>query len=184
MTKGRRERQPRKQHPLMGQTSSVDGSDLASLSTDALHQRIDAIIRATRDRRLKLARQGKFEFLRRGIGPSSVESEVFKTTTKRIAQTKRSNVRSREARVLQSLESLDICNRVEQVVSDFIRRASTGDRIMLSRLVGIAANIICSLNAIAIDTPDVVRPISRKSIFWPALIGRKRSESPDLLRQS
>jgi len=64
MTKGRRDRQPRKQHPLMRQTSSVDGSDLASLSTDALQQRMDAIIRATRDRRLKLAGQSKFAFLK------------------------------------------------------------------------------------------------------------------------
>jgi hypothetical protein len=46
----------------MRQTSSVDGSDLASLSTDALQQRMDAIIRATRDRRLKLAGQSNLHF--------------------------------------------------------------------------------------------------------------------------
>jgi hypothetical protein len=135
---------------------------------------VDAIIRADADRHLEFKRQGKFAFLRRGIGPSSVESDALGTTTSRTIQPKRSKISSIEARALQAFESLDICNRVEQTVSDFTRRASTGDPIMLNRLVCIAVHVIQSLNAIAIKTPEMVYPISRIHFLWPALIGRKR----------
>ncbi len=45
---------------------------------------------------------------------------------------------------------------------------------MLNRLVEIAVHIIRSLDEIAINTLEVVHPISRNLFLWPGLIGRKR----------
>jgi len=175
MNKGRRDQQRRKEHPSLRQTGSVDGSDWARFSADAMRRRVDAIIRAQRERRLKRREEGRFAFLKRALGSPSLKSDASTGTAKRNPQAEHSNIRSREARALQTAESLDICARVEQTVSDFIRRASTGDRTMVSKLNSIAVEIIAALNFIALKRPEVVLPISRKSFFWPALIGRKRA---------
>jgi hypothetical protein len=173
MTKGRPGRQQRKDH--RPQTSSIDGSGLASLPADALRRRVDKILQVRHARDLKLKEQGKFEFLKSGLGPPAPKSDASATTTKRIAQAKRLKISDRDARALQFVEILDTCNQVEQMLSNCIRCASTGDPIMLNRLVAIAVHIIRSLDEIVINTPEVVHPISRNLFFWPGLIGRKRS---------
>src|SRR5205085_2736470 len=144
MNKGRRDRQRRKENSSLRELPSVDGSDSATSSAVEMRRRIDAIIRATRKQDLKLAEEGKFAFLKRGkFSPNSGAFTAIDTTN---AQGKSSNLRAREAAAVQGAESLDICAQVEETLSDFIRRASIGDRLMATKLIYFAVHIISSLN--------------------------------------
>jgi hypothetical protein len=179
MKKRRTDSQWGKKRPPLQEPPLRNGSQLAEFS----ERRLDAIIRTAGQRYSKIAEEGKFTFLKHGR---------FSAPTKKADPPSRSDTPSRfklsprEDKVLQAAESLDISTRVERTLSDFIGRASTGDRILVSRLLGFAVEIVTSLNAIAIERPELVRPISRQHIFWPALISRKRfiKESNERLMKS
>jgi hypothetical protein len=55
--------------------------------------------------------------------------------------------------------------------------AVQGDRVVINGLFNDAVTLIAVLGAVAKRNPDVLRPIARKQLFWPDLIGVKEGSS-------
>jgi hypothetical protein len=171
----------------MKKNSLGSGPDLKRLFLDTLKQHLDSTMDEARSRYMKARDQGRFFFLKGGeLWPPSQADSPLATETGGVqgnisepahapAKWQQPAKASPIDRILESAERLDMSAQIEQIMSDITRLAQAGDARMVAKLHQIAVKAIVGLNWLVLKKPEVVRPIARKELCWPALIGRKRS---------
>jgi hypothetical protein len=180
MNQARSHRQPRERRPRMRRARLVNGSDSQKLFIETMKRHREEALHEARDRHIRFRDKAKFFFLKGGLDQSPDQGRAFEPTKTKVLQAKSSKTRNRadqsalHYRILEMAETLDLSDHVTQSVSDLIRLARTGDRLLVETLHRIAVQTIGALNSMAIETPEVVRPMARREFSWPALIGRKR----------
>jgi hypothetical protein len=163
----------------------VNGSDFQRLFLKTMKRHREEALQQARDRHMKFRESAKFFFLKGGLDQPPDQRAAFESTETKVLQAKGSKTRERGVRseteisALQDktsdgAERLDLSAKVTQSVSDLIRLARTGNRLMVGKLHGIAVQTIAALYDIAGKRPEVLRSIARMEFSWPALIGRKR----------
>jgi hypothetical protein len=179
------QRQPHRRRKRMKKNSFGNEPELSRRFLDTMKQQLNTTMDEARSRFMKARDQGRFFFLKGGevwppnqadspLGTQTASVQEARSRPSESEQCQRSAI-SAVDRILESAERLNASAQIAQIMSDVTRLAQAGDTEMVEKLHWIAVKAIAVLNSLVIKNPKVLRPIARKELCWPALIGRKRS---------
>jgi hypothetical protein len=80
-----------------------------------------------------------------------------------------------ELKISQIEEMFRVCKQARESASDLIRLAGDGNKMPVIVLWDLTHKLVCALNSIATECPELVLPISRDIFIWPGFISRKRA---------
>jgi hypothetical protein len=91
------------------------------------------------------------------------------------AEERQAKISRLEADISRIEEKLRVFEHALKMSAVLTQLAKTGDELFVKTLHLITLEMVSALNSIAEEQPEIILPISRRQIAWPAFISRKRA---------